>query len=383
MANRQTGWKVLTWTALVVGLAAPVAAQSECASDTDCELGFSCEVVGMDAGCAVAPCMEGSECPPVVCEEAEEILGCVPARDCASDADCAEGFTCVTREYESCTMSLVPDCPPEGDCQMSKPEPGSCETVTESACIARYEAPCTVDADCGSGFTCEEVQSCWCTGGGATPEAGPMLPADGGMEDPATPIPPIDEPTCGCDPIGEFMCQLIETECTTDADCTEGMTCQPDPNGVACSGGTGDADAGGSAGGEMAPLPPQEPAVDAGVDMPNEETLPADPIERPACPELRSLCLPPNYHTGGSVGFVDGRAEDGDDGTVAPTSPSPAAEQDSNANGGTVAFGDLGSGEASDKSGSLGCSVAEAGTGFSQFGIIALSLLGMRRRRRR
>jgi MYXO-CTERM domain-containing protein len=212
---------------------------TECTTDADCGAGFVCESVG-GTDCAVPTCPEGTECPEVDCTS-EEIFACVPDRSaCTSDADCAEGLQCETYTYEQCSGGgSVPPCAPGEDCPQPEPVEPECETITESYCLPPYLGACTADADCGPGFTCEEYENCGCSSSGSSGSSGgsdggvPPLPPDGSDVPPSEGTPEED---CSCEPSGEFYCELVQVECTTDADCIDGFVCVDSPDaGVPCT----------------------------------------------------------------------------------------------------------------------------------------------------
>lgn len=113
-----------------------------CTADSECKPGFACTEVcsGASGGCACpacacATCPEGAECPPCDCPaeplpcdcDETKYEGtcenyCAPARVvCATDADCADGFTCQD-EGSDC---LCAPCPAEGlcpDCNCAAPQ---------------------------------------------------------------------------------------------------------------------------------------------------------------------------------------------------------------------------------------------------------------------
>ena len=53
-------------------------------------------------------------------------------------------------------------------------DPAPCTTAIVTACIPKYDLPCTTDAPCGDGFTCVPDQECGCAGnaGSAPPVPG-------------------------------------------------------------------------------------------------------------------------------------------------------------------------------------------------------------------
>ncbi|MFH1530081.1 MAG: hypothetical protein ABIK09_05020 [Pseudomonadota bacterium] len=158
----------------------------ECDVDGDCPLGFSCELVSM-------PCATEA-CPPCAC------MDCDP-----DDAECEE------------TPCECPECP--------DPEP--CDSEEMGFCV--YDmVDCATDADCGEGFECLEVEECWASGGGcACSCACETCPA--GEECEPCECPPCecdDEPDFeeGCDVVGSF-CAPKEQPCETDGECLDGWEC--------------------------------------------------------------------------------------------------------------------------------------------------------------
>src|SRR5690606_31419945 len=184
----------------------------------------------------------------------------------SSNADCAEDMVCVTREIPC--VRATPACPPDGPC----PEPAELDCAPESIsqCVPRWSLPCSVDADCGDGFECVEVEECGCGSSAGAPGSGPSaaptpgLPPESGASpgddsradvppDPsfAAPTPPPDgervpperggsDPICECSPSGVKSCRMIEQACTADTDCPSGWTCVDNPEGVCWSRPDGD-----------------------------------------------------------------------------------------------------------------------------------------------
>ncbi len=211
----KTQLKLATLSAgLMMAFALPAFAQApdsgECAANADCPDGYTCEVFEWGACPA---CAEGEECPP--CEMGSDSV-CIPPppKQCSASSDCDGTDVCVTYTFESCSGETAPACDPNGTCDERPPEPSTCETSSESYCVPAYAAPCQVAADCGGGFTCEAYDVCTCSGGGSTGE-----PGDGAPPEPV-------EDDCVCEASGENYCQLIEVECSSDADCAGELTCQ-------------------------------------------------------------------------------------------------------------------------------------------------------------
>jgi MYXO-CTERM domain-containing protein len=284
-----------------------VSAQETCATDADCAHGFSCETVG--GGCPAIDCADGSDCDIPECEPA---LGCMPVSDCDADADCPASWVCESAERSDCGDIAEPTCASDEDCV--KPDPADvpeCNTVTVTYCVPPWQLPCEEAADCGPGFECVERIAMSCSGsggssgGGSDPGEPTPEPADGSGDfaPPAEgdPLPPDDPGSCTSEPTGEFYCQLIETTCETDADCAAGLTCQQSSSDAGCSAGTdSDAPAEGGAGGS------DGSAGAGGDDGAAERPAP------PTCetPEPTFACAPPSYNGGAGWGYdLDGRGE--------------------------------------------------------------------------
>ena len=381
MAQRWLVFAVTKAAALWVGLAAVSAhAQSTCDIDADCDFGFSCQVIGSGGECTAIPCVEGEDCPQPRCPEPQDIKACEPLRDCQGDAQCAQGFVCHTETYENCvTIDIA--CDPSGNCPM--PEPAACDPVTETYCTPRWTLPCAADADCGSGFSCLEQQSCWCSGSTGTAGAGGA--AGGG--DLMAPVPELDagvsEPDCGCSPSGTFYCELQELPCESDADCESGLTCQEDlfsgtcamtspptmgSDPVAVGGGMGTSDAQDAGAADSS---------DGGSETPRVDVSSTD------CPPPTKRCAPPDYFYGsGSIARGD----------VAADSPLAVGGEGSNMGGNmgsdTGALPPQASQNAAQTAAGtggpdhVGCSVTRSGLGFGQLAFVALALATLRRRRK-
>jgi hypothetical protein len=421
-----------TWTLLSITAAAALlgisgrAAAQECASDDDCVASYTCEVVG-ESGCGFA-CPEGSpDCkpPPDADCEVMEYKACVPG-PCSSDADCEDGMVCFEQESVSCPPSAEIDCPPGADCP--KPEPVDCETSTTTSCVPRYAVPCEDDADCGDGFDCVEDIAYACAGsapssGGGSEPGDPGAAGGAAPEPEPLPLPPDEPPSCTEEPAGTFHCEAREVECEADGDCPTDWTCQENYSRPVCGGAMIDPAApqppdsascpdalpancrvcaDGSCGGAECvdgswklvcpedaadepgatpPVPPEEiPVDDCGVD--------------PSVPAR--ICAPPFADLGwGGVGIAeDGIAASGTAGGVPASDPqAPGAapvpdRADEPAAGDDDKNVSLGDGETAEEpkadSGGL-CAVSAPGAAsdnaLSLFGVLGLSLLGLRRKR--
>jgi hypothetical protein len=322
--------------ALLLALAVSGRAHAaECASNADCDKGFQCQDVG-GVDCTAPACAPGASCPePEPCAPSAQ-MECVPA-ECASDAECGDGMVC--HEYTQGCATVACTCPSDQpDCACDVP---ACDPRTLSYCTPKYALPCTVAADCGSNFSCVELESCGCSGssgsgGGATPaadEAKP-LPPDGDAAPPAgDPLPP----ECSCQPTGQSACVPQEIECASDAACPAGWTCQEQDGGTS-SGCAGE-------GCDAAPAP---------------EPLPT-----------RRLCFPKYY--GGTDQGVD----------LGGTPTSGGDDKGSTNGSGTQNPEAAGSNSDADSNDSAACQMGHAPASRSAFGILAVlgALFGFKRRR--
>lgn len=118
---------------LTQGVCQPQTQPSECYDDTQCGAGYVCQMQEVCPACVY-------EYPP--CKVACQVIGtCVPAQsECQIDADCGPGYTC--QLYEACAPC------PYGDCLIACPLLGKCVQTTPT---------CYSDMDCGPGYMCELV----------------------------------------------------------------------------------------------------------------------------------------------------------------------------------------------------------------------------------
>ncbi|MDF3070339.1 MAG: hypothetical protein K0R38_5940, partial [Polyangiaceae bacterium] len=249
-------------------LAAPDTAA--CGNGPACAFGFECTVVA-SSGCGPTPaCAPGASCPdPAPCVDTQE-YGCAPA-PCQADADCASDMVCHAWTEDCAVTNCV--CAPGEKCDCG--EPTTCDPKTVSMCTPRYVLPCSAAADCGPGFTCEETESCGCSGSGGaeTPPspgsgAAPLPPGGGGA--PAADAAPIP-PDCSCEPSGVKQCVPQEIGCDTDAACPAGWACEE-----------GEVDSpppcvDGNCASRPAPLPPTktcQPPYYGGVDRDLDDPVP-------------------------------------------------------------------------------------------------------------
>ena len=273
--------------------------EGECAEDSQCPAGYTCEVTG-GSSCA---CPAGEACD---CGAPVEYRSCVPG-PCASDADCGDGMVCATYEVP-CAGVDVP-CSSDGNC--GEPPP-SCESETKSICAPRWVLPCQVDADCGSGFTCEETEICTCSGGGGTPTE-PDSPGggdsgSGSSGEAPDAMPPADD--CTCEPSGTKYCHAVEVTCSDASACPSGWTCETYTSAIDCA----------------APDP-------ADGSEPPPCDVPADP------PASSGICLPPY---GGTFDSGVPRDASADDAEYESGTALPVAANDGGGDGSGVGGNDVG-----------------------------------------
>ncbi len=317
--------------------------EDECTQDADCADGFTCETVdyGYCEACPAPPPGEEEEPGRPACgecfEESVNVCSPPPPEPCTDDSDCGGEEVCVSYTFETCQSAPIAPCETGSDCP--DPEPVECDVESEAYCVPRYFAPCDADADCGGGFTCETIEICECSGSGSTVEPG----TDGEEQ-------PVDEPDCTCSDSGEGYCELIEKECTTDADCAGGHTCQ-------------------TLGYEY----DDEPM--GGVVCAPDEECPTEPIPDEE-PTPVSRCAPPGY------GSYYGSAEDAAYGEVLAESTGRASSDVKSAERQEF-FPEDADGEAGEKASAAGCSTADATPQASLFLLLLAGFLLRRDRRRR
>lgn len=205
---------------------APEPTPSGCTTNQECGRGYECTVVGSSSCAPSAACAPGASCPtPEPCTQTE-VRACTPAH-CTVDADCADGMIC--HEWTAQVAMTGCACPSDmPDCTCADPTAPADPPASEKLCTPRYVLPCTTAADCGDGFTCEELQSCGCagsSGGGATPGGTPSmapLPPDGAAGASSSDVAP---PDCNCQPSGDFACVVKPVTCQVDTECAAGWHC--------------------------------------------------------------------------------------------------------------------------------------------------------------
>lgn len=167
----------------------------DCTEDDDCIEGWKC-ISQERRSCgdiAIAPCAPGEECnekpEPADCD-VETVTYCEAPWNlpCETAADCGPGFNCVEQIAGWCSGSgggAEPDPAPtpgsggagggeQGFAPRDEPtpedrDPPECGTELTGVFYCQLiETPCSVDADCAAGLTCQEQPSnAVCSGGGA------------------------------------------------------------------------------------------------------------------------------------------------------------------------------------------------------------------------
>lgn len=276
---------------MIAALAGTAAAQ-ECASDADCGEGFACEYYPQT--CAAAP----GEDP--VCDTAPPTGECVRApQRCDTDADCGQ-------PYLGCYHARGGDgdVPVDsGDAEFCAPDPegNGCagdpvedpQPIDEQGYCGYREITCEANSDCPADFECTVVAQ---SGGGcAEPAIAPACdPDDANCDDSFRP-----DPTCDEEPeiIDYKACTPREIECGADSDCPTDWTCVSETWGY-CEG----SDGGGSTDEGGAGAPPPDEDGDALV-APNNDS-PGECFE-----ETISRCLPPGLENGWGVLSADDSGE--------------------------------------------------------------------------
>jgi len=345
--------------------AGSAAADTPCTQSSDCSKGFTCQVIGATA-CPTYACpadIDGQACQPLQCTP-QMIMGCEPG-PCSTDSDCAAGMVCNADSYDNCPAPAPsPSCPPNADCASPAPavDAGACTTTVVKTCVPRYDLPCTVNSDCGDGFTCVPDTETTCSGSGSAASGG--APSGGGTvsSPPTTTSPPAaldastDPPACTTTTLPTSSCQVNTIPCTTDGNCPSTWTCVAQSQAVS----------------NVCVAPAQTGAADAAP--------PECSSGGGSSPPAQMLCEPPDYN-GPGVGFANGSPTGG----AAPVAA--AAGPTNGSDGGTSAGSSGGSGATSAPPGATGgCAVGSPGTGSggtSLLQVLGLGALGLNRRRER
>ncbi|HVZ75299.1 MAG TPA: MYXO-CTERM sorting domain-containing protein [Polyangia bacterium] len=385
---------------LAVALAAPAARAQDCNTTTDCQKGFTCEIVPVAPPPVAQPepaCKEGSVCPVTDVANAGTTATtpasagtCVEA-DCKVDDDCGTGMVCHSESYQACSGGTATTCPADvPDCKPITVSDPVCTTTKVSKCTYKWQLPCNVDNDCGDGFTCAPTIIGYCSGSGGTPVAagtsGSTSPGNSGSGGSATSggasgsggssgsmAPSSGDSMCGTMTSFPGTCTPKATTCGVDADCPAAWTCQTvyyrtaDPGTTVSSPPTtgGASASGGASGGTTASSPPSTttPATKACVSPFGG----GYGIGETAGGKGDTTSTPPTG-AGGSVGTVN-------NGGTTPTTPGATNGPTGSGNTGTAT-------DASSTPPSAGCAVG-GGAGRSSAGLLLLGALGLLIARRR
>lgn len=299
----------------------------------ECSKGFTCQMSAI-SGCASPACAPGTTCDASPSCESAILYTCQPG-PCTTDSDCAAGMVCHADTYETCASSAPSEavgCAKGDECDVPAPaaDAASCTTTTAPMmCVPQYDLPCTVNADCGDGFTCTPETVTTCSGSGAGTLVGsgtsspPSISADAGTTEPATDDAGAPTSSCVTTTLTTSQCQVNSIVCTTDSDCPATWTCAPQleaVSNIACAEPA-----------ELVDGSAVAPACDAGA-------IPAGP----------SMCQPPYpVITSGSGASSDGAGEN----PAASGAPSVPAASGSPATNGT------------DEQASGGCQIGSSPTG--------------------
>lgn len=357
----------------VLLLASNVSAQ-DCASDADCGEGFVCDIWA--SGGAPIDCTVDSENNESCFGEdpVEEYGECVRGPvECDSNEDCPSGLTCVFAGVPE--PAPAPDCAEGDDCPENNglwegedpaPEVGYCEWIPQA---------CGSDADCGEGFECQVIGSSDC--------AAPACP------------PGEDCPDIDCEPVAEeSACVPREIECDTDAQCPSDWSCVTFSAGYCEGSGS---DSGGASEGEGFAPEPENNGSDnsdnnsnnASNNENNSTDEDPDGAEEEFCyEEVRSLCAPPGWDHSDGGGFPGtdngshspGGGQEGENNQDAPLAPG-----DNNDNGSVFDNDDSAQNGGEDDEDGGGCTVSSVngqagGTGALML-LLGMMLVAARRRK--
>lgn len=293
------------------------------------------------------------------------------AQDCETDSDCGPDEYC-----DIVSSGGV------GGCDPDVPECSTTPVVTVEGYCEPAPLTCTSDADCPGSLVCEFDSSGDCA---------VTIDVDGGVQT-----------ECQTTESDVGICSYVFVGCETDGDCSGGLICTDLPGAEDCMSTPGVCDAQGNCtGGDEICTPntvkvclPDPIDCSAGQPCPASTTcidIPDDVREdAPAGWDRAALCLPEDFQL-----LVDGRAGStglsGDTASRQLDSPTVGVgADDAERDGATTPapIGDLGGGAssaASNKDGSIGCSVGGGnGSGPASFGAFlatALGALWLRRRR--
>jgi hypothetical protein len=220
---------------------------SQCESDADCGAGYVCNEGSFESCDGGWTCDDEGNCTEVPGECTTYESNWCSNATCEADADCPSYMACQTQTTWVCDVSAGGAGGAAGGVAGAAGtfagmagigggagEPSCHEEPAPSLCIARHQLPCEEASDCGGGFDCVESYYYECSGGGAGGSAGAagMVAGAGGAGGVAGGMTGgsggSDEPwECHQVPSGTFYCSLQNLPCESDAECAEGLSCEP------------------------------------------------------------------------------------------------------------------------------------------------------------
>lgn len=356
-------------------LATPRARAADCSTTAECAKGFTCQIVATTTP-TPAPCPADTVCAQDAKAEAgqQATYGVCVEASCTTNADCGSGMVCHTEEQESCSGGSA--CPPNAQCFAP---PATCTTTKVSTCMFKWQLPCSADAECGDGFTCQPTVSGACSGGSGTVTAGTgTSSSSGGGADAKMPSVGGTDGTAGgagtappdmCTTTTSFpgYCAPKASTCTVDSDCPASWTCvdaYPTRETTANAGAPASSSSAAAAGSSGASIAPGEPAPTGG----------ATPTSPPT-----KICQSP-YNVYAVAKDAEGRPVETIGG--GSTSNGGAAGSNGSTGGGTTQQ-PMTAGQSAATAGSGGCSLAGGAGGSALASALALLGLVAARRRRR
>lgn len=358
--------KMLAVLVLMLGIPATAFAESECASDADCPDGYGCVV----AMCACAGCPEDvPDCPPCECGEEGMCVAMdtgddgfdnvVLPSECEVDSDCPMDFKCQEMEVGCAT----PACPPcetyaceEGqECPVPECEP--CDPMPAECTDSTIKACVYTPTECEQNSDCPADYRCevYSTGGMQCTDCACACPAEGEC-------PPCDcESSCEEIPGEEYgICVPEEKECALDSDCPDGWSCEIIAYDAGC--------------GCTCAMPACDPD---GGECPEAE-CPACECETPELPTT-GYCYPGGW---GDIAVAYDSSDEDSEGPMAPGGVIPVSKNGEELSAQTNTGGDGKAATGTDEGTSTGCTTSTNGTPVSGMLLAALALALMALRRK-
>lgn len=388
-----------------VSLAAPAFATtpSDCVSDSDCAHGYICQPSATIAPSTPKRCAPDADCPTTDgggtsggsggSHVSVSLSTCEPG-PCITDSDCGADMVCHAETASSCSGGTAPACPANTKCDLpADTSPPTCTTTTTSRCTFRWQLPCSADADCGSGFTCQPSVYGSCSGGsgvsGGTGGSAGTGNVAGDAAKPSGGTKTTTSPPDNCTTTTSFpgWCQVTAATCAADTDCPSNWLCQEGsfgggtPVSTMANGTTGAGGVGGAGG----TAEPEGGAASAPAAT--------DVVAVPTTKMCVSPYNPPVRGKGDGGGGQNGGSETGtgvspdsppDTGGTLGGTPAPTVGSGSGTGGTTAVDQDSKAPGASNDS--AGCSVSpmarHSGTGATALlTLFGLGLVAVRRRR--